>query len=258
MRNQEVNQNQEKKDWVKITKEALIKFFKSFTLFEILFLSISLIAVITVSIVCKSDGLSIAYSIVAIFTVFAFSKGVFIAPLYQVATSIIYATQSYYNGLYGELIKDACILAPFYIVTMVIWVLNKKKNKEIQITTIGWKEWLCIIACALVLIVPVYFGLQALNTKYLYLSIPAFILPLVSVYLVSRRSVFQFVSFLLQNIVGILLWLMPIFQGEPGGIELLPVAVSFGIFIINNSYGLWNWTRKYKAQKQGLMKNDIK
>ena len=255
----EENKTQETKQnlW-QTTWQVLIKFFKSFTLFEVLFLSISLIAVVTASIVCKSDVLSILYSIIAIITVFSFSKGVFIAPIYQVITSVIYATQSYYNGLFGEFIKDGCLLAPFYLITMIIWAINKKKNKEIQITTIGWKEWLCIIAVALALVAPVFFALQALNTKYLALSVVAFILPFVSVYLVSRCSIFQFVSFMLQNVVGIILWLMPTFQGEPGGLGLLPMAIAFTIFIVSNIYGLVNWTRKYKVQKQGLLKNDVK
>ena len=148
-KSEEIN---EKKDWLQITKNSLIKFFKSFTLFEILYLVISLVTITTVSIVFKCDGLSIAFSIVSIISVFMLSKGVFLAPIYQIVMATLYAVQAYLNSLYGDAILNMLILVPIQIATMIIWAINKKKNQEIQIVNIKWKEWLCIFGVAIAVV----------------------------------------------------------------------------------------------------------
>lgn len=229
-------------------KSSLIKFFKSFTLFEILFISLSLLSVVVVSVIFKSDALSLAFSIVAIIAVFALSKGVFIAPIYNIAMDILYCLQASRQNLYGEIILNAAILVPIQIVSMINWGINKSKQGEIQINSIGWKEICIVLSCAVALIVPVYFMLKAFNTNYIYLSVVTFIFPIVSNYFIFRKSILQFVSFFIQNIVLIVVWLMPIFQGN-ASFGMLPMALTFVIFEINNVYGFINWSKKQKEQQ---------
>ncbi len=236
---------------------SLIAFFKSFNLFETLFLTFSLITVITVSIVFKSDWLSIVYSLSAIFAMFCLSKSVYLYPIYQIISDGIYVVQSYFNGLYGESILNLFILIPIQIVTAISWFRNKRENSEIQVNKLAWQEWICIFATASALIAPVYFMLKALNTNYLIISVATFIIPIVSYYLTLRRSVFQFAAYIIQNLVIIVLWLMPIIEGGVGDIGLLPMALTFAIFGINNVYGFVNWTRKYKRQKMSIDKCDF-
>ena len=227
--------------------QGTIKFFKSFTLYEILFLSISLASVITVSIIVKADTLSFVFPITAIIAVFMLSKGVFIAPIYQIIMMIVYCLQASTQALWGEVILNAGILIPIQITTMITWALNKNRNKEIQVNTLKWQEWLCILAFALTIIAPVFFLLRSLNTSYLPLSVVTFIFPIVSHYLTLRRSVLQWVSYIVQNCFAIALWLMPVFVGQLS-LSLLPMAMTFLIYEINNIYGLVNWSRKHKEQ----------
>ena len=234
-----------------VTKKEnqLVKFFKSFNLFEIIFLTLSLATIITVSIVCKSDYLSIIYSLSAIFAMFCLSKGVFLYPIYQIISDGIYVIQAYMNCLYGESILNLFILIPIQIVTTISWFKNKKQHSEIQVNNLAWQEYLCVFLGAVALIVPVYFMLKALNTNYLIVSVATFILPIITYYLTLRRSVVQFGTYIIQNLTIILLWLMPIIYGGVADIGLLPMSLTFVIFIINNIYGFINWKRKYKNQE---------
>lgn len=230
-------------------KNSLANFFRSFNLFETFFLTISLSAIITVSIICKSDWLSILYALSAIFAMFCLSKSVFLAPVYLIISDSIYVIQSYCNGLYGESILNLFILIPLQIATAITWFRNKQKHSEIQINKLCWQEYLCIVLTALALVTPVYFMLNALNTNYIAISTATFILPIVSYYLTFRRSVVQFVAYIIQNLTIVALWLMPIIYGGVADTRLLPMSLTFVIFVVNNIYGYINWSRKYKKQK---------
>ena len=234
---------------MKKLQQSLTNFFKSFNLFDILFLTISLTTLIAVFVICKSDYLSILYSLSAVFAMFCLSKAVFLYPIYQIISDSIYVIQAYHNGLYGESILNLCILIPLQIATAIAWFRNKRQTSQIQVNRLSWLEYVCIALFALSLIGPVYFLLRALNTNYLAISVATFILPMISYYLTFRRSVVQFGAYIVQNITIVLLWLMPIIYGGIADIGLLPMSLTFVMFVINNIYGFVNWRRKYKQQQ---------
>lgn len=226
-----------------------IDFFKSFNLFETLFLSLSLCAVITLSIVFKSDALSFVYTIVAVIAVFTLAKGLFLAPLFQIAMMALYIAQAWTQRLYGEMILYGVILIPIQIFAMISWIKNRGKGSDVKTSDIGWREWLVILTCALALIAPVYFGLRALNTNELVVSTITFIIPIISNYLTLRRSIYQYVFYILQSLVLIVLWLLPIIHGQ-ATIAILPMAVVYLIFEVSNVYGFINWIKLSKSQNR--------
>ncbi len=82
--------------------EKIKNFFKNFNLYDMIFLPIALVSVLTVSIVFKSDALSIAYSFIAILSVFFLSKGYIFAPIFLICQYLLYCTQSFLQGVWGE------------------------------------------------------------------------------------------------------------------------------------------------------------
>lgn len=235
-------------------KQKIINFFKSFNLFDWIYLPLSLVAVMVVSIVFKSDAYSTIYSMISLLSVFLLSKGLLIAPFCLIVSYVMYAIQSYYNALYGEAILNMFILLPIQVITIILWfrkhrAKNKQSTQSVIVNDIKIKEWLCIIVATLALGVAAYFGLQALNTNYLILSTFTFVLPIVANYLILRGSLYQFVVYTIVNFFLIAIWLLPIFQGLPQGANFVPMAVSFVSFTISDIYGLINWIKLRKQQK---------
>lgn len=244
-------------------KNTVIAFFKSFNLFEVLFLIFGLAAELSISIIFKSDALTFVYSIVSVVAVVTLFKGMVLSPIFQIVAMSLYIAQAWTQQLYGEMILYGAILIPLQIYAAFSWLKNRGKGSEVKTNDISKKEWLSIFACTLVLIAPVFFGLRALHTNQLIVSTFTFIIPIISNYLTMRRSVFQYVFYILQDIFLIILWLLPIFQGL-ATIKILPMAIVYLIFGISDVYGIINWKKLGKKQKfwkkipnQSILKNKI-
>lgn len=239
--------------------DKIKNFFKSFNLFETLFLLISLITVVTISIIYKSSAFTIIYSIIAITSVVLLSKASIIAPLLMVVSYTMYSILSYMNGLYGETILNVCLVF-VQIGTFINWFLKKKqqeKTKTIVVKKVSWIEWLIVGSITCVIGVGCYFMLRALNTKYLELSTLLMAVVILANYFTFRKSAFTFVFFLISNILGALIWILPVLQGEPGGEQLIVMALNYLVYVINNTYGLYNWIKIRKKEERMKSNTEI-
>lgn len=234
-------------------KQKIVDFFKSFNLFDYIYLPVALIAITVVSIVFKCDALSIVYSFISLISVFTLSKGSVIAPYLMIVSYVIYAVQSYLNGLYGEAILNLFFLVPTQIFTIIAWIVNHKKNKSksssVIVNNVKWKEWLIILAASVVIGVSAYFGLRALGTKYLILSTFTFVVPILANYLMLRGSLYNFAVYIFNSVLLVVMWLLPLFEGEQFGTDFIPMAITFIAFAVSDVYGMVNWLKLQKQQK---------
>ncbi len=231
-------------------KQKIIDFFKSFTLYDILYITLSLIAITVVSIVFKSDALSIVYSFTSTIGLFILSKGNYLGYVLILAYMIVYAVQSYLQTLYGEAILYGFVLVPLQIYAIIKAFRRKNVGGSIQITRL--KAWQYALSLAVVLAIGfgIYFGLQVLGTKYLIVSTISFMVALYANFLRTLGDFNCSAVFLALDIVTIVLWLMPVFYGEPNGTSFIPIAVTSVIYIVNDIYTYINWIKLYKKQKK--------
>ena len=97
-----------------------------------------------------------------------------------------------------------------------------------------------------------YFILWALNTAELIVSTISLVTSAVATYLLLRRSSYYALGFMLNDIILIALWTVAVVVS---GIELLPMVISFGVFLANDIYGLVRWKQQEKQQEQIENKN---
>ena len=236
--------------WGAEMKEKLKAFFKNFTIFDIVFLSIAYPLLIVVSLLCGSDAMTITYSLVAVSGIFLLTKGSVVAPMVITVAYTLYAILSYQTGLYGETIIYCALLIPIQIATIILWLMKKKKdNNQFIIARVGWKHWLILLVVALAFGVGAYFLLQAFNTKYLILSTIIMVVCSVSNYLTLIKSEYSFAGFILNNVIFCLLWILPLANGEADGLAVLPMVVSGVLFTVLNIKGLIAWLRMKKQQR---------
>ena len=224
------------------------KLFKDWSVFEIILLITSPLIVLSVGIIFKSDVLTITTSIVGIICALLLAKGLLLGQFFGIAIVILYSIVSFKNGFYGEMLIYLVIMLPMYIWGIVEWLKHKNgETKSVEINSIKWKEWLIVAICSVVVFVGFYYLLKALNTKELIVSTLSVVDNIFAVYLLARRSKYGFVSYIVNDLILIVLWGIPIIQGN---LLLLAMLINPIVNLINDTYGVVNWTKIQRKQKE--------
>jgi nicotinamide mononucleotide transporter len=224
------------------------KFFKDWSIFELLLLILSPITITTVAIIFKSDVLTTLTSIVGVLCGLCLAKGIVLGQVLGLAIVVLYSILSFKNAYYGEMLIYLFIMLPMYIWGLVGWIRNKnKETQSIQVNSIKLKEWIIVIICSIVIFIAFYFILKAMNTNQLFVSTLSVIDNVFAVYLLARRSKYGFVSYIVNDVLLMMLWGIPVIMGN---ILLLPMFFNPVVNFINDVYGVYNWTKMQKNQSK--------
>lgn len=217
------------------------KIFKDWSLFEISFLFISIIIIAVSGVIFKAELISVAMSVLAVTVAILQAKGKVLSQYIGLLVAVLYSIISFKNKYYGEVIIYITLMIPLYILSVISWIQNK--NKETQTVNKGYvpkKEWIVLIFVNIVLFIILYQILKALNTSQLLISSLSMITSVMATYLISKRSKYSFLFYLLNDIILILLWGIPVIQGN---FSLIPVLLDPLILFINDIYGFKNWSK---------------
>ena len=133
-----------------------------------------------------------------------------------------------------------------YIIGIITWINHKnEKTNSVDINNIKKKEWLIVTFIFIGVFVGIYYLLKTFNTNELYLSTISVIASLFAVYLQIRRSKYSFSFYIVNDIILIFLWGIPVVHGN---YILFPMMLNPTINLINDSYGFYNWKRTEKIQ----------
>lgn len=217
------------------------KIFKDWNIFEILFLLISIIMIILSGIIFKGEIISVTMSILAVSVAILQAKGKVISQCIGLLVAVLYSIISFKNKYYGEVIIYITLMIPLYILSVISWIKNKnEKTQTVNKSTIQKKEWIILIFLNLVLFIILYQILKYLNTSQLLISSLSMITSVMATYLIARRSKYSFLFYLLNDIILILLWGIPVITGN---FSLIPVLLDPIILFINDVYGFKNWSK---------------
>ena len=223
------------------------KLFKNWSILELLLLILSPIVVILMAIIFKSDILTTITSIVGIMCALCLAKGLVIGQVLGILIVVLYSIVSFKNAYYGEMIIYLFIMLPMYVWGIFEWLKHKSKETEsVEVNSIKLKEWIIVGFCSVVVFIVFYFILKTLNTSQLFVSTLSVIDNIFAVYLLARRSKYGFVSYIVNDLLLMILWGVPVFAGN---LLLLPMFFNPVVNFINDTYGVINWTKIQKAQK---------
>ena len=224
------------------------KLFKDWSVIEIILLITSPLIVLLVGIIFKSDVLTMITSTVGIICALLLAKGLVLGQFFGIAIVILYSLVSYKNGFYGEMLIYLIIMLPMYIWGIIEWLKHKNgETKSVEVNSIKWKEWLIVALCSIVAFIGFYFLLKALNTNELIVSTLSVVDNIFAVYLLARRSKYGFVSYIVNDLLLIVLWGIPVIQGN---LLLLAMLINPIVNLINDTYGVVNWTKIQRKQKE--------
>ncbi len=219
---------------------------KEWTKFEKILLFGSIILVTLVGIIFKSDILTTLCSIVGIITALLLAKGKNLGQIFGVLIVILYSIVSFKNGFYGEVIIYIFVMLPMYIMGIISWITHQnKKTNTVEVNKIKRKEWIIISIISIVCFIGIYLILKIFNTKELIISSLSVIDSLFAVYLGFRRSKYFFYFYVINDLILIALWGIPVVTGS---LILIPILFNPIINLINDIYGIYNWKRLEKEQ----------
>jgi len=200
----------------------------------------------TVGIIFKSDLLTTICSIVGIITALLLAKGKNLGQIFGLLIVALYSIVSFKSGYYGEVIIYLCIMLPMYVVGIVSWIKHQNKDTNtVEVNNIKIKEWIIVLFVSTVCFIGIYFLLKAFNTNQLFISSLSVIDSLFAVYLGVRRSKYSFYFYVVNDLILILLWGIPVVTGT---IILIPMVFNPLINLINDLYGIYNWKKLEKMQ----------
>lgn len=222
-----------------------MKFFKEWNRFEKILLIGSILAILAVWIIFKSDLLTISCSLLLVLRALLIAKGNKLCWSVGILADILYSILSFNNQFYGEVLVHI-----LFLVMDVFWIISwiHHKNKEtnfVKINFIKKREWIFAFIAFFILSVWIYYLLKFFNTNELVISTISVVLTLYAMYFLVRRSKYSLVFYLFCDITLILLWWIYVFKGNAG---LVPVLLNSIILFVNDSYGFYNWRKVEKLQ----------
>lgn len=228
-----------------------LKNWKGYNIIDLFLLGAGLITVVATSIVFKSGWLIIVNSVLGLICVFTQAKGKVLTQFVGIVWFVFYCFMAYQQKYYGETILYATIMIPLYIYGAIHWLANKDKidNTVIVKTKFSVKEISIFLFVWAGVSVGIFFLLRVLNTAQLWLSTLAFCTMLPSVYLLIRRSKWNQILFLINDVILCVLWQTLLYKGA---LEFVPI-LCYQIFqIIYDAYGVLEWIKLEKRQQNDL------
>lgn len=224
------------------------KYFKDWNKFELSFLICGLIASIMSSIIFDGTLIDTLYTSSYLITAILMSKGKVESYFVGFFSVFFYAIVSYNQGYYGELIITAFLTFPIMIIGIISWLRHQDKEEDtVIISSLSKKEITIVLLSQLVLFWGYYFLLKAFNTDLLVTSSISVVTSVLASYFEARRSELSLFCYIANDLVIIILWLIPIVSGQT---ELISVLVGPIMLLINDVYGSYNWRRLKKQQKE--------
>lgn len=224
------------------------KYFEDWNKFELSFLICGLLVSIVSAIIFNGTIINTLYTSLYLITALLMSKGKVESYFVGFVSVFFYGIVSYNQGYYGELIITAFLTFPIMIIGIISWLKHQDKDEDtVIISSLSKKEITITLFSQLVLFWIYYFLLKAFNTELLVISSISVVTSVLASYFEARRSELSLFCYIANDLVIILLWLIPITNGQ---IELISVLVGPILLLINDIYGSYNWRRLKKQQKE--------
>lgn len=221
--------------------------FKDWTKFEILFLFIGTLLALILTPVFNGTIIDLLYTLLYFWTALLLAKGKYSCYIIGIISTFFYAYVSYTNNYYGEIIISMFCTLPLMIIGLINWLKNQDDTKTVIIKEINKKELIIVLLSQAIMFSGYYYLLKYFNTSNLFVSTLSIVASLIATYLTARRSEYGFIGFIINDLILITLWGLPVINGN---LNLIPVLLCPLLLLINDIYGVYNW-KKLKEEQGG-------
>lgn len=194
------------------------------------------------------DGyLTLAASLIGVTSLIFNAKGNPAGQVLMLAFSLLYGLVSYTFAYYGEMISYLGMSAPMAAFALISWLKNPYKGNraQVRIHRLCARELIVVLALAVPVTAAFYFILAHFNTTNLIPSTISITTSFIAVCLTALRSPFFALAYAANDVVLIVLWTLAVLCD----VSYLSMLVCFVMFLVNDIYGYWSWTKMQKRQE---------
>lgn len=222
-------------------KEKINNYFATWNTFEKVIFASSIVLILGLGLILKCDWLTTIVAFLGFFSALNQAKGNVLGQFVGVILAILYSIVSYRNRYFGEVIVYLVIILPLYIWGIFSWLKNRdKKTEKVKQNVIGSKEWIMLLVGCVLLFVLLYQLLKYFDTSQLFVSTLSMIINISATYLLVRRSKYSFIFYIFNAIILLVLWGIPVINGD---YLLIPMVFDGILLLINDIYGFKSWAQ---------------
>jgi len=177
------------------------------------------------------------------------SKGEPLGQLLTIIFALLYGYISLQCRYYGELITYVGMTAPMALIALVSWLRNpfEQGKSRVRVANLTKKKVLWLGVLTALTTFAFYFILNYFDTPNLILSTVSIATSFSAVGLTMLRSPYYALAYAANDVVLICLWILMGIQDR----SCLPMVACFFIFLVNDTYGYYNW-RRLRALQLGM------
>ena len=229
-----------------------MKIFKDWNLFEKSWLIIFTLINVAVLIYSKEGILGFTASVTGMLSVILVAKGKISNYYFGIINVVIYGFISYNSKYYGEAMLNILYFLPMQIIGFMMWRRNNvniDESKEVKAERMTAKE--IILWSVLSGIAVIVYGiiLKKLNNTLPMADSFTTVLSVTAMILMVKRYIEQWIVWIMIDIVAIYMWL---FIKSDYNITIMWTA-----YLVNAVYGLYNWVKLYRREREVWGKQEL-
>lgn len=198
------------------------------------------------SLVAGQEGLlSALASVIGVTALIFVAKGDAYGQLFTMLFGLVYGIVSFKFRYYGEVITYVGMSLPAAFVTLISWLKHPYRDSdEVEVAHLTAQKLCAVLAVSAAATVGFYFILRALGTPNLAVSTASIFTSVAACTLLIMRLPHYAVAYSANDIVLIVLWVL----ASVKDIQYLPMVLCFTMFLINDLYGFYNWSKMKRRQ----------
>lgn len=184
-------------------------------------------------------------SLIGVTALIFVSKGDAFGQVITIVFSVLYGIVSYRFKYYGEMITYMFMSAPAAFITLIAWLKHPYKDThQVKVDKLTRGKIAFTAIASILITIIFYFILRALGTANLVVSTVSILTSSFACILLIFRSPYYAIAYSANDIVLIVLWVLAAIDN----IKYLPMILCFMMFLANDLYGFYNWSKMKRRQ----------
>ena len=221
-------------------------FLKGWKPFEIFYLITGFTALTVTTLVFNGSLIQYICSLCLIMNAILLARGKVESHFFSIGYCLTYIYVSYLQKYYGEIILSMSVYLPVSIYALVNWLGHlRPQDHTVTIQKLTAKEIIVAFALQIPLSFLYYLLLRYFGTDNIILGVLSIVFSVLASYFEARISILGLYCFIGNDICIILMWLLPVLEGQT---NLVSVLVGPLMIIMSDIYGVINWRKMTRQQ----------
>ncbi len=216
------------------------EYFSDWTKFEITWLILSTIIMISLSIAWGDTPIALISGITGIIGVVLCAKGKISTYFFATINVALYAYICYNSALYGETMLNALYYLPMNFIGFALWKRHQNSGGEVIVRNLTIKGIIIMAISTVTAIIAYHQLLVFLGGNLAFIDATTTIVSVVALLLQVTRYSEQWLLWIVVNVISIIMWGLLLIQNDTSAVTMLAM---WSAYLINSIYGYVNWRK---------------